>query len=204
MLSTLLLGCFLKMFYSIPFIYWVVGITDVFWLAAKSVCSKYFLLHCDLLFTFLSVSLMSTCWEVVLCTVYSDVDFYAQTSRCSPGDGAVRHLQTQCYIKFVFHLLWLVNNELTSQGARQKRIEQDFWSESEVPEKVKKRSMRRCGETIGKWPWGVTMSRLPRESPWGHAWTRASQGETRICGPGSHGWETGSLRGLKKLRTRPA
>lgn len=40
--------------YRIPFIYWVAGIIDLFWITAKSVCCKYLLQLCNLLFYFLN------------------------------------------------------------------------------------------------------------------------------------------------------
>lgn len=46
---------------------------------------------------------------MLLCTVYSDPDFCVQTSGCSPEDGKVEHLRSQCYVKIVFHHLWLVS-----------------------------------------------------------------------------------------------
>ena len=46
----------------------------------------------------------------VLCTVYSDADFSAQISGCSSDDSMIKHLQSLCYIKIVFHHLWLFNS----------------------------------------------------------------------------------------------
>lgn len=42
---------------------------------------------------------------MLLCTGYSDPDFYVQVSGCSPEDGMVKHLGSQCYVKIVFHHL---------------------------------------------------------------------------------------------------
>jgi hypothetical protein len=54
---------------------------------------------------------------MVFYTVYSDANFYTQTSGCSPDVGMIKYLQSQSYVKFVFHHFWLVNKEMTSQLA---------------------------------------------------------------------------------------
>lgn len=41
--------------------------------------------------------LNQVCWGLVLCTVYSNIDFYAQTSAYSPDDDLVKHLCSPRY-----------------------------------------------------------------------------------------------------------
>lgn len=39
------------------------------------------------------------------CVLYSDAAFCAQTTGYSMDDEMVKHLQSQCYVKIVFHYL---------------------------------------------------------------------------------------------------
>lgn len=39
---------------------------------------------------------------MVLCSVYPDADFYAQTSGCGPDDGRANHLWSLSYVNIVF------------------------------------------------------------------------------------------------------
>ena len=46
---------------------------------------------------------MDICWEIVLCTEYSDADFYVQICGCTLDDVTVNYLWFLCFAKIVFH-----------------------------------------------------------------------------------------------------
>ena len=42
---------------------------------------------------------------IALYAMYSDADFYAQTSGCTMDDDMVKYLSSPCYVKIVLHHL---------------------------------------------------------------------------------------------------
>lgn len=142
------------------------------------------------------------CCGLVLCSIYSDGDFCAQTSGCSMA----KHLWSQCYVQIVFQLLWLVNKEQTWTMTKQERTVdmgyQILVKGSQV-EKEKTSVERPCGHQ--------------EDSPWGHDERAASRTHTEQSEP-RWDWDVQSWgiylctncrrgfdhRGLEYLRTCPA
>jgi hypothetical protein len=70
----------------------------------------------------------------------------------------------------------LVNKELANQLAGWKR-EEGWTSDPSQGSQVERRGRKRRGGHEAEDVGGVMMSRLPRESPRGYTWGRASQGK---------------------------
>lgn len=97
----------------------------------------------------LPLNYIPSCWGLVMCTVYLDSDFCAQTSGYSLDNGMVKHLWSQRYVKVVFNNPWLINKELIGLWpGRRGQQRWDIGSQVErKQQKERKGAEWSCGDT---------------------------------------------------------